>query len=85
MGLLGYVVAGAIVAGLVGFVRQGSGHRLSTLLVFGLVGAAIGGIGANAVRGEYFDHLDGVGFTSAVLVALALLVGLDVRTRRGDQ
>ena len=82
MGLLGYVVAGLIVGALVRVVRPGSGHRLSTLLVFGTVGAAIGGLGANLVRGNYFDHLDALGFTAAVLVALALLVGLDARARR---
>jgi hypothetical protein len=84
MGLLGYVVAGLIVGGLVWVVRQGTGHRLSTLLVFGMVGAAIGGLGANVVRGNYFDHLDVLGFTAAVLVALALLIGLDVRVRSSD-
>ena len=84
MGLLGYVVAGLIVGTLVRVVRQGTGHRLSTLLVFGMVGAAIGGLGANLVRGEYFDHLDALGFTAAVLVAVVLLAGLDVRVRRSD-
>lgn len=84
MGLLGYVVAGLIVGGLVRVVRQGTGLRLSTLLVFGMVGAAIGGLGANVLRGNYFDHLDALGFTAAVLVALALLIGLDVRVRSSD-
>ena len=84
MGLLGYVVAGLIVGGLVRVVRPGTGHRLSTLLVFGMVGAAIGGLGANLVRGDYFDHLDALGFTVAVLGALVLLVGLDVRARRSE-
>jgi hypothetical protein len=85
MGLLGYLVAGAIVAGLVWVVRHGPGHpRLATLVVFGLIGAAIGGLGANIARGEYFDHLDGVGFTAAVLVALVILVGIDVRAGRGE-
>ena len=85
MGLLAYLVAGLIVAGLVWAVRNGPGcPRLSTLLVFGLVGGAIGGMGANVVRGEYFDDLDGTAFTAAVLVSLVLLVGVDVRVRRGD-
>jgi hypothetical protein len=85
MGLLGYLVAGVIVAALVWVVRHGPGYpRLGTLVVFGLIGAAIGGMGANLTRGEYFDHLDGTGFTAAVLVALVLLVGVDVRIRRGE-
>lgn len=85
MGLVAYLVAGVIVAGLVWFVRSGPGYpRPATLLVFGLVGGAIGGMGANVVRDEYFDHLDGTGFTAAVLVSLVLLVGVDVRVRRDD-
>ena len=85
MGLLGYLVAGVIVAALVWLVRHGPGSpRLATLVVFGLIGAAIGGLGANLARGEYFDHLDGTGFTAAVLAALVLLVGVDVRVRRSD-
>ena len=85
MGLVAYLVAGVIVAGLVWFIRNGPGYpRLATLLVYGLIGGAIGGLGANVVRDEYFDHLDGIGFTAAVLVALVLLVGVDVRVRRSD-
>jgi hypothetical protein len=85
MGLLAYLLAGLIVAGLVWFVRHGPGYpRLPTLLVFGLVGGAIGGLGANLVRGGSIDDLDGTGFTAAVLVALALLIGVDVRVRRGE-
>ena len=85
MGLLGYLVAGVIVAGLVWAVRHGPGHpRPATLVVFGLIGAAIGGLGANVARGEYFDHLDAIGFTAAVLVALVILVGIDVRVHRSE-
>jgi hypothetical protein len=85
MGLFAYLVAGAIVAGLVWFVRHGPGcPRLPTLLVYGLVGSAIGGLGANIAHAESVDHLDGTGFTAAVLVALVLLVGVDVRVRRGE-
>jgi hypothetical protein len=85
MGLLAYLVAGAIVAGLVWFVRHGDGYpRLPTLVVFGLIGGAVGGLGANIVADEGVDHLDGTGFTAAVLVALVLLVGVQVRVRRGD-
>ena len=48
MGLWAYLVAGLIVGGLVWVVRNGPGYpRLATLLVFGLVGGAIGGLGAN--------------------------------------
>jgi hypothetical protein len=54
------------------------------LLVFGLVGGAIGGLGSNVVGGNSIDHLDGVGFTAAVLVALVLLVGVDVRVHADD-
>jgi uncharacterized membrane protein YeaQ/YmgE (transglycosylase-associated protein family) len=85
MGLLAYLVAGVIVGGLVWSARRGPGYpRVATLLVFGLVGAAIGGLGANALRDESIDHLDGIGFTAAVLVALVLLVGVDVRVRRAE-
>jgi hypothetical protein len=85
MGLVAYLVAGVIVAGLVWFVRHGPGcPRLPTLVVFGLVGGAIGGLGANLVQGESVDHLEGIGFTAAVLVALVLLVGVDVRVRRHE-
>ena len=83
--MFAYLVAGVIVGGLVWVVRHRAGHpKLLTLLVFGLVGGAIGGLGANIVQGESVDHLDGIGFTAAVLVALVLLVGVDVRVRRGD-
>ena len=58
---------------------QGAGRMRGAV-----IGAAIGGMGANIVRGEYFDHLDGTGFTAAVLVALVLLVGVDVRVRRDE-
>jgi uncharacterized membrane protein YeaQ/YmgE (transglycosylase-associated protein family) len=85
MGLLAYLVAGVIVAGMVWSVRNGPGYpRLATLVVFGLIGAAIGSMGANVARGEYFDHLDAAGFTAAVLVAFVLLVGVDVRVRRDE-
>ncbi|HEY0902763.1 MAG TPA: hypothetical protein VGE14_02635 [Marmoricola sp.] len=85
MGMVAYLVAGVIVGGLVWFVRNGPGYpRLPTLLVFGLVGGAIGGLGANVVRDLGIDHLDGTGFTAAVLVSLVLLVGVDVRVRRDD-
>ncbi len=85
MGLLAYLVAGVIVGGLVWIVRHRPGYpRLLTLFVFGLVGGAIGGLGWNVVQGESVDHLDGTGFTAAVLVALVLLVGVDVRVHRGD-
>lgn len=85
MGLSAYLVAGVIVGGLVWFVRNGPGYpKLLTLLVFGLVGGAIGGLGWNVLQDESVDHLDGTGFTAAVLVALVLLVGVDVQVRRGD-
>ena len=85
MGLLAYLVAGVIVGGLVWVVRRGRGHpRWPSLVVFGLVGGAVGGLGANLVQGESVDHLDGIGFTAAVLVALVLLVGVDVRVRRDE-
>jgi uncharacterized membrane protein YeaQ/YmgE (transglycosylase-associated protein family) len=85
MGLLAYLVAGAIVAGLVWAVRHGPGHpRLATLVVFGLIGAAVGGLGANLATGESVDHLDPTGFTVAVLVALVILVGIDVRVSRDE-
>jgi hypothetical protein len=86
MGLLAYLVAGLVVGGLVWSVRHGPGYpRVPTLLVFGLAGGAIGGLGSNVVGGDSIDHLDGTGFTAAVLVALVLLVGVDVRVHRdGD-
>lgn len=85
MGLLAYLVAGAIVGGLVWVVRSGPRHpRPATLLVFGLVGGAIGGLGWNIFRGRSIDHLDGTGFAAAVLVALVLLVAIDVRSGRED-
>jgi len=85
MGLFAYLLAGVIVAGLVWFVRHGPGYpRLPTLLVFGLVGGAIGGLGVNLIQGDSIDDLDGIGFTAAVLVALVLLVGVDVRVRRDE-
>jgi hypothetical protein len=85
MGLLAYLVAGLVVGGLVWSVRHGPGYpRVPTLLVFGLVGGAIGGLGSNVVEGNSIDHLDGIGFTAAVLVALVLLVGVDVRVHADD-
>lgn len=85
MGLFAYLLAGSVVAGLVWFVRHGPGYpKLMTLLVFGLAGGAIGGLGWNVLKDESVDHLDGSGFTAAVLVALVLLVGVAVQVRRGD-
>jgi hypothetical protein len=85
MGLFAYLVAGAIVAGLVWFVRHGPGYpKPMTLLVFGLAGGAIGGLGWNVLKDKSVDHLDGAGFTAAVLVALVFLVGVAVQVRRGD-
>lgn len=85
MGLWAYLVAGTIVGGLVWFLRHGPGYpRPATLLVFGLVGGAIGGLGWNILRDRSIDHLDGTGFTAAVLVALVLLLGVDVRAGRDD-
>jgi hypothetical protein len=85
MGLWAYLVAGVIVGGLVWFVRNGPGYpRLATLVVFGLAGGAIGGLGWNVLQDQPVDHLDSTGFTAAVLVALVILVGIDVRVRRGE-
>jgi len=85
MGLLAYLVAGVIVGGLVWALRRGPGYpRVPTLLVFGLVGGAVGGLGANLVGGDSIDHLDGTGFAAAALVALVLLVGVDVRVHRDE-
>jgi uncharacterized membrane protein YfcA len=78
-----YLIAGAIVGALVWFARHGPAcPRFLTLLVFGVIGGAIGGLGANVVRSDSIDHLDGTGFTAAVLIALVLLVGVDVRVHR---
>jgi hypothetical protein len=83
--MFAYLVAGVIVAGLAWVVRHGPGYpKLPTLLVFGLVGGAIGGLGANLLHGEDVDHVDALGFTAAVLVALVLLVGVHVRVRRDE-
>lgn len=83
--MIAYLVAGVIVGGLVWQFRHGPGYpKLGTLLVFGLVGSAIGGLASNLIQGESVDHLDALGFTAAVLVALVLLVGVDVRIRRDD-
>jgi hypothetical protein len=85
MGLFAYLLAGAIVAGLVWFVRHGPGYpKPMTLLVFGLAGGAIGGLGWNVLNDRSVDDLDGSGFTAAVLVALVLLVGVAVQVRRSD-
>jgi len=85
VGLFAYLVAGAIVAGLVWFVRHGPGYpRLPTMLVFGLAGGAIGGLGWNVVKDRSIDAVDGTGFTAAVLVALVLAVGVAVRVRRSE-
>jgi uncharacterized membrane protein YeaQ/YmgE (transglycosylase-associated protein family) len=83
--MVAYLVAGVIVGGLAWLVRHGPGYpRLLTLVVFGLIGSAIGGLGWNLLQDEDLDHLDATGFTAAVLVALVLLVGIDVRVRRAD-
>ena len=72
-------------ATLVWFVRRGPGYpRLLTLVVFGLAGGAIGGLASNLVQDASVDHLDGVGFTAAVLVSLVLVVGVQVRVHRQD-
>jgi uncharacterized membrane protein YeaQ/YmgE (transglycosylase-associated protein family) len=83
--MVAYLVAGVIVAALAWLIRHGPHYpRMLTLLVFGLAGGTIGGLGSNLAQGESIDHLDGVGFTAAVLVALVLLVGVHVRVRRAD-
>lgn len=83
--MIAYLVAGVIVGGLVWQFRHGPGYpKLGTLLVFGLVGSAIGGLASNLIQGESVDHLDALGFTAAVLAALVLLVGVDVRIRRDE-
>jgi uncharacterized membrane protein YfcA len=83
--MFAYLLAGLIVGGLVWFVRHGPGYpRLLTLLVFGLIGGAIGGLTSNIVQDEAVDHIDTAGFTAAVLVALVLLVGVQVRVHRSD-
>lgn len=83
--MLAYLLAGLIVGGLVWFVRHGPGYpTLPTLLVFGLVGGAIGGLVSNIVQGEGLDEIDPAGFTAAVFVALVLVVGVQVRIRRSD-
>lgn len=83
--MIAYLVAGVIVGGLVWQLRHGPGYpKLGTLLVFGLVGSAIGGLASNLLQGESVDHLDATGFTVAVLTALVVLVGVDVRVRLDD-
>ena len=83
--MFAYLVAGVIMGGLAWLVRHGPGFpRLPTLVVFGLIGSAIGGLGWNLLQDENVDHLDGTGFTAAVLVAVVLLVGVHVRVHRDD-
>jgi uncharacterized membrane protein YeaQ/YmgE (transglycosylase-associated protein family) len=83
--MVAYLVAGVIVGGLAWLVRHGPQYpRVLTLVVFGLAGGAIGGLGCNLAQGESIDHLDGIGFTAAVLAALVLVVGVHVRVRRAD-
>jgi hypothetical protein len=83
--MVAYLLAGLIVGGLVWAVRHGDGlPRLPSLLVFGLVGGAIDGLGSNLVQGMGVDDIDPTGFTAAVLVALVLLIGVQVRVSRDD-
>ena len=83
--MVAYLVAGVIMGGLAWLLRHGAGYpRLLTLVVFGLIGSAIGGLGWNLLQDKDVDHLDGTGFTAAVLVALVLLAGIDVRVRRDE-
>jgi uncharacterized membrane protein YeaQ/YmgE (transglycosylase-associated protein family) len=83
--MFAYLVAGVIMGGLAWLVRHGPGYpRLLTLVVFGLIGSAIGGLGWNLLQDKDIDHLDGSGFTAAVLTALVLLIGIHVRVRREE-
>jgi hypothetical protein len=83
--MFAYLVAGVIVGALAWLLRHGPTYpRLLTLLVFGLAGGAIGGLASNLATGESIDHIDGIGYAAAALVALVLVVGVQVRVRRAD-
>ena len=74
IGIVGYVVAGLVVGGLARVLRPGA-HDLALPVTLGLgaAGAVIGGVLAGVLGDGAVTELDAVGFTVAVVSALALI------------
>ncbi|HEX4978043.1 MAG TPA: hypothetical protein VFV40_09285 [Nocardioides sp.] len=73
-GVVGYAVAGLVVGGLARVLRPGA-HDLALPVTLGLgaAGAVTGGVLAGVLGDGAVTELDAVGFTVAVVCALALI------------
>jgi len=81
--MFAYLVAGLIVGGLAWVLKHGPGALgLASPLVVGTLAGGVGGVFANLIQGENFEHVDALGFTAAVLIALLALAWTHVRGGR---
>ena len=68
--LLAGLILGVLARTLAGGVRD---PQVMLTVPVGVAGAVVGGVGANVVRGEDWNHLDVWGFVAACVVALIVL------------
>ena len=81
--MLAYIVAGLIMGVLAWYLKHEPGDpRMATQMMFGVVGAVVGGVGMNLLLGEDLMAVGVWGFTGAVVVALVVLGLLQARVGR---
>jgi uncharacterized membrane protein YeaQ/YmgE (transglycosylase-associated protein family) len=72
--MLAYIVAGLIMGTLAWYLKHEPGDpKMATQMIFGVVGAVVGGVGLNLILGEDLMAVDPWGFAGAALVALIVL------------
>ena len=77
------MVAGLIVGALAWHLKHDAGDpRPASQMIFGVVGAVVGGVGMNLVLGEDVMAVDPWGFAGAAIVALIVLALLQANVGR---
>jgi uncharacterized membrane protein YeaQ/YmgE (transglycosylase-associated protein family) len=72
--MLAYIVAGLVMGVLAWYLKHEPGDpRMATQMIFGVVGAVVGGVGLNLLLSEDMMAVEPWGFAGAAIVALVVL------------
>lgn len=81
--MLAYIVVGLILGALAWQLKHEAGDpRPATQMLFGVVGALVGGLGFNLIQDRALMDMDLWGFLAAALVAAIVLALLQARVGR---
>lgn len=72
MGILSWIIVGAIAGWLAGFVMKGRGYGLIKNIVIGIIGAIVGGWGAGALFGIN-DAVTGINLTTIIVSSIGAI------------